>query len=141
MGRIPTACFSLPPFVPAISQPLQGSCMAGYPYHAPLGHLAARFHACESCIPFFIKECTCVYVCVAISQRAKPLFETKSQGAPSTSRFPLVDDANLGNKKIPTQKKIELGYVLGILELLLEFLYDLMPNFSIKNSATSYCCL
>ena len=55
--------------------------------------------------------------------------------------FPMVDDANLDNKKIPTQKLIELGIVLGILELLLELLYDLMPNFCIKNSATSYCCL
>jgi hypothetical protein len=55
--------------------------------------------------------------------------------------FCPFDDANVDNKKIPTRKEIELGYVLGILELLLEFLYDLMPNFCIKKSATTYCCL
>ena len=59
----------------------------------------------------------------------------------SSLGFCPFDDANLDNKKIPTQKLIELGYVLGILELLLELLYDLMPNLCIKNSATSYCCL
>lgn len=52
-----------------------------------------------------------------------------------------VDDAKVGTKKSPTQNKSELGVVIRVLEFLLEFCYDLMPNFSIKNSATAYCCL
>lgn len=40
--------------------------------------------------------------------------------------------AKVGTKKIPTRKKFELGIVLGILELFLEFPYDLMPIFCIK---------
>ena len=55
--------------------------------------------------------------------------------------FSPFGTANLGTKKIPTQRLSELGIVIGILELLLEFCYDLMPSFTIKNSATTYCCL
>ncbi len=56
----------------------------------------------------------------------------------SSLGFCPFDDANLDNKKIPTREKNELGYVLGILELLLELLYDLMLNFCIKNSAPAH---
>ena len=49
--------------------------------------------------------------------------------------------AKLRTKKIPTQRVSELGIVIGFLELLLELHQDLTPNFSIKNSATTYCCI
>lgn len=52
-----------------------------------------------------------------------------------------LDVAKIKAKKIPTQKKSELGIVIGKLELLLELHYYLIPNFCIKKSATSYCCL
>ena len=59
----------------------------------------------------------------------------------SSTHFSFVDVAKIRAKKIPTQRKSELGIVIGKLELLLELHYYLMPNFCIKKSATSYCCL
>jgi hypothetical protein len=53
----------------------------------------------------------------------------------------LISPAKVRIRKFPTQRKSELGTEIGILELLLELYYDLMPNFCIKKSATSYCCL
>ena len=49
--------------------------------------------------------------------------------------------AKVDIKKIPTQRKSELGLIIGILELLLEFYYDLMPSSCIRKSATTYCCM
>ena len=70
-----------------------------------------------------------IYIVISMSKTASSL------------GFCPFDDANLGNKIIPTQKKSELGIVIGKLELLLELHYYLMPNFCIKKSATTYCCL
>lgn len=44
-------------------------------------------------------------------------------------------------KKLPARNKSKLGVLIGVLEFLLEFCYDLIPNFNMIYSATSYCCL
>lgn len=52
-----------------------------------------------------------------------------------------IPTAKVGTKKIPTQSNSELGMIIGILELLLEFHYDLIPSSCIRKSATIYCCM
>ena len=54
--------------------------------------------------------------------------------------------ANLPTAKVDTKKspKNEMSFgreFVGVLEFLLEFCYDLIPNFNMIYSATSYCCL
>lgn len=51
----------------------------------------------------------------------------------------MNNDAKIRTKIIPTQRKTELGIIIGFLELLLELLYDFIPSFSIMKSATMYC--
>lgn len=49
--------------------------------------------------------------------------------------------AKVDTKKLPARNKSKLGVLIGVLEFLLEFCYDLIPNFNMIYSATSYCCL
>ena len=53
----------------------------------------------------------------------------------------LISEAKVGTKKIPTFAKSKIGIIIRVLEFLLEFYNDLIPSFTIKNSATAYCCL